>query len=41
MGFVAVSVAAGPVPVLAHAERIRRLKVGGQRVKPPLGDSPA
>jgi hypothetical protein len=30
-------VAAGPVPVLAHGARIRRLRLAGQRVKP---DSP-
>jgi hypothetical protein len=29
-----VSVAAGPVPVLAHIGRIRRLAVADQRVKP-------
>jgi hypothetical protein len=29
-----VSVAAGPVPVLAHGGRIRRLAVVGQRVTP-------
>jgi dolichol-phosphate mannosyltransferase len=31
---IAVSVAAGPMPVLAHGVRIRRLERGGQRVKP-------
>jgi len=29
-----VAVAAGPVPVLAHGSRIRRLALPGQRVKP-------
>ena len=33
---IAVSVAAGPVPVLAHEIRIRRLAMAGQRVNPDL-----
>jgi hypothetical protein len=33
---IAVSVAAGPVPVLVHEPRIRRLAMADQRVKPTL-----